>query len=155
MNIFELTQYATKVFRKGEVVQTQTAGSIKVVEIFGYPHASEAPGDLAMYDLVFVDVGVGPNKATEVKGDLITWLSRYPQRERLVGGPSYIELAGNGEIEQETAFRIFALMENLGMGEIMTLRSLVPEATDDQVRDMAGSGMLYIVPNHDFEAVLV
>jgi hypothetical protein len=169
MTIREILESTTRVFRVGPAVsingQSAEPGDLEkvftgdaiprgVVEVFDYPATSEAPVHLNLFDCVFVKVGVDPVKAIAAREDLLVWLREYPDRERLLGGPSYVEFAPVAGIEQETAFRVFALMAQLGFADIMTLRSVDPDASDEDVRKMAGMGMVYLIPKSRLKEVL-
>ena len=142
--LYDIVQDSTRVFRKGKAVEERQVGNFYVVELFGHDHTSEAPsGDnFDKVDMVFVDVVVDKAKAEKYRGTLVKQLRDYPQPERLVGGPSYIELAPNLGMEQEGALRVMALGKTLGLWDVMSAKTLGMD--DTQARKMAGQGFLMI-----------
>ena len=127
----------TTVFRKGDVIVDEPSGAVSV---YGYPHATEAEG-LEMVDCHFVVVGVDKTKAETYAGGLVEILADYPEPERLVGGPSYIEV-GWVIGDQEAAFRLFALGKVLDMWDIITPATLGLSGTTAD--EMAGQGFVMI-----------
>ena len=119
--LYNLIQDSTRVYRKGEAVESRQVGTVNVVELFGYDHTSKAPtaDNFDKVDMIFVDVVVDRARAEQHKADLTKILKDYPQPERLAGGPSYIELAPNLKMEQESALRLMALGKTLGLWDIM------------------------------------
>ena len=142
--LYDIIQDSTRVLRKGEEVERRQVGNVDVVELFGYDHTSEAPsGDnFDKVDMIFVDVVVDRARAERYRADLTRILRDYPQPERLVGGPSYIELAPNLEMQQEGALRLMALGKTLGMWDVMSAKTLGMD--DATARQMAGQGFLMI-----------
>lgn len=142
--LYKIIKDSTRVFRKGELVEERSEGNLKITEVFGYPHTSEAPrGDnFDVVDMIFVDVVVDKAKAKKHREALIKVLNGYPQPDRLAGGPSYIELAPNFELEQEGALRVMALGKALGMWDILSGKTM--GMSDDEAKRMAGTGFLNI-----------
>ncbi|HLC78120.1 MAG TPA: hypothetical protein VJH92_03275 [Candidatus Nanoarchaeia archaeon] len=142
--LYEMLKESTKVYWKGESVERRNAGNVTVTEIFGYDHTNKAPitANFEKIDMVFVDVVVDRDKAENYRTELTTLLEEYPQPDRLVGGPSYIELAPNLEMEQESALRLMALGKTLGLWEVISGKIL--GATDAETLQMAGNGFLMI-----------
>ncbi|MBU3904973.1 MAG: hypothetical protein KJ906_02410 [Nanoarchaeota archaeon] len=142
--LYEILQDSTRVYRKGEIVEESELEHIKVVEIFGYEHTDNAPKEdnFDKIDMIFVDVLVDKTKAKDYKNNLINILKEYPQPERLAGGPSYIELAPNLEMEQESTLRLMALGKSLEMWDIISGKTLGMD--DAKTKELAGSGMLMI-----------
>ena len=69
-------------------------------------------------------------------------MKNYPHPERLAECPSYIELAPNLEMEQESALRLMALGKTLGIWDVVNAKTLgMDDATASQ---MAGQGFLMI-----------
>jgi|GEM_PF-1599539 hypothetical protein len=136
----------TKVYRKGEEVTMRQEDGLRVVEVYGYPHTTEAPSKdgFEKTDMVFVDVVVDKEKAAKHKDEFLKIIRDYPEPERLKGGPSYIELAGTIGIEQETAFRMMALGRTLGLWSVITPGTLMRHASDEVKRELAGNGMIMI-----------
>jgi hypothetical protein len=140
MDLFEALKQTTSVFRKGPEVEHRDVDGVKVTEVWGYPHVDDHDSDLTMVDVHYVQIGV--RHAEDGRQALVEWLSQYPQPERLAGGPSYIELAGVGEIEQETAFRVMALGKVLGLWSLITPETL--GITGPEADQMAGMGLVMI-----------
>ncbi|MDD5192556.1 MAG: hypothetical protein PHH54_00680 [Candidatus Nanoarchaeia archaeon] len=142
--LYDILQETTRVYRKGGVIEERNTGNLHVVEIFGYPHTSEAPNNekYEKIDMIFVDVLVDKEKAKARKKELETLLEDYPQKDRLAGGPSYIELAPNLEVEQEEALRTMALGKALGLWEIMSGKTL--GLKEQETLKLAGNGFLMI-----------
>jgi len=142
--LYDIVQDSTRVFRKGESVETRQVGNVDVVELFGYDHTNEAPsGDnFDKVDMIFVDVVVDKARAEQYRGALAEQMRAYPQPERLAGGPSYIELAPNMGMQQEGALRVMALGKTLGMWDVMSAKTLGMD--DATAREMAGQGFLMI-----------
>lgn len=146
----ELIEKLTTVYRKGEMVQEHQTGSVHVTEVFGYPHTTEVPSGETLVDLVFVDVGVARDARSQrdvLLDALIAWKS-----PTLSGGPSYIH-TGAELGSQEFALRLFALMQVLDLADIMTARTL-GETDEDEIRKLAGNGLLYAMPKGDLKARL-
>ena len=144
--LHEIMEKTTKVFRKGERDTVRKEGVMEIHEIFGYPSIKEAPmaENFVMVDMVFVDVVVDKKIAFVLRNSLTDILDNYPDKGMLAQGPSYIAIAGGIEMEQEWALRLMALGSVLGLWEIITARTLLPEADDAQVTDLAGRGYLMI-----------
>ena len=142
--LYKILEDTTKVYRKGNTLETKKVGNINVTELFGYKHTSESivAENFEKVDMIFVDVVVDKAKANQYKTDLGKILQEYPQPERLAGGPSYIELATNLGLEQEGALRTMALGKALGMWNIMSGKIL--GMNDEQAREFAGNGFLMI-----------
>lgn len=142
--LYDIVQDSTRVFRKGEEVERRQVGNVEVVELFGYDHTSKAPsGDnFDRVDMIFIDVVVDKTRAEQYREALTEQLRNYPQPERLVGGPSYIELAPNFGMEQEGALRLMALGKTLGLWDVVSAKTLGMD--DATARQMAGQGLLMI-----------
>jgi hypothetical protein len=142
--LYQIVKDTTRVYRKGSSVEKRKVGNIDVTELFGYDHTSEAPtgDDFDKVDMVFVDVVVDRKKAEKHRADLTKILRNYPQPERLAGGPSYIELAPNLEMEQEGALRLMALGKTLGLWDVISGKTLGMD--DAMARQLAGQGFLML-----------
>jgi len=142
--LYDILQDTTQVYRKGAEVEERQVGGVRVVEVFGYPHTSESQESkrYEKVDVVFVDIVVDKEKARQYKRELEDLLMGYPEPERLAGGPSYIELAPNLGLEQESAFRLMALGETLGFWKIMSGKSF--GLGDQEALELAGQGLLMI-----------
>lgn len=133
---------ATSVYRKGPRYNVHRTAGVEVHEIYGFPHQDEIPDGIPTVDCHFVTVAVDPELAERARPELEAWLKSYPEPDRLKGGPSYIEIAALGGIEQETAFRIFALGQVLGLWQVLTPERL--GITGVEADRLAGSGMVMI-----------
>ena len=140
----DIVSETTRVFRKGEAVEERQEGNLKVVELFGYESTNKAPsGDnFDKVDMIFIDVVVDKSRAEKYNKDIREQLRKYPQPERLLGGPSYIELAPNLGMGQEGALRLMALGKTLGLWDVMNGKSL--GMSDSEAKQMAGQGFLMI-----------
>ena len=140
----DIVSETTRVFRKGEAVEERQEGNLKVVELFGYESTNKAPsGDnFDKVDMIFIDVVVDKSRAEKYSKDIREQLRKYPQPERLLGGPSYIELAPNLGMGQEGALRLMALGKTLGLWDVMNGKSL--GMSDSEAKQMAGQGFLMI-----------
>ena len=80
--LYNILQETTQVYRKGEKVQVREMGDSQVVEIFGYPHTSEAPEEegYEKVDMIFVDVLVDKKKVTQRKRDLEKMIQEFWRR---------------------------------------------------------------------------
>jgi hypothetical protein len=141
MNIDRLNQILNETtiqLRKGAEI-TESSG---VVEIFKMPHVSEAQPWVEKIDLHFIVVGVDKERAEQSRSELIELLKTYPQPDRLVGGPSYIEV-GAVLGDQGAALQLFALGQVLGLWKVITPATLgfKEGPTSDQ---MAGGGFIMI-----------
>ena len=143
--LYQILQGSTRVYRKGEAVERRQVGNVDVVELFGYDHTSKAPtaDNFDNVDMIFVDVVVDRARAEQYRADLTRILRDYPQPERLSEGPSYIELAPNLEMEQESALRLMALGKTLGIWDVVNAKTLGMD--DATARQMAGQGFLMIL----------
>ena len=142
--LYDIVQNSTRVYRKGEAVERRQVGNANVVELFGYDHTSKAPtaDNFNKVDMIFVDVVVDKARAERHRANLTRLLKDYPQPERLAGGPSYIELAPNLGMEQESALRLMALGKTLGLWDVMSAKTLGMD--DATAKEMAGQGFLMI-----------
>jgi len=142
--LYQILQGSTRVYRKGEAVERRQVGNVDVVELFGYDHTSKAPtaDNFDNVDMIFVDVVVDRARAEQYRADLTRILRDYPQPERLSEGPSYIELAPNLEMEQESALRLMALGKTLGIWDVVNAKTLGMDGAT--ARQMAGQGFLMI-----------
>jgi hypothetical protein len=140
----QILEDSTAIFRKGELVETRSLGCAEVTEIFGYRHTNEAPKEdnFDKVDMVFVDVVVDKTKARYHESELKKILSDYPEPARLAGGPSYIELAPNFGVEQDSALRLMALGKTLGLWKIVSGKTF--GADDNRALELAGAGFLMI-----------
>ena len=136
---------ATKVYRKGALVEVHRKGSGNVLETYLYPPTSEtiSTENHDKIDMIFVDVVVDKKKAETHRQELEGILSHYPQQERLAGGPSYIELAGELRVEQEIALRLMALGESIGMWKVIDAKRFA-HASDAEAMALAENGFLMI-----------
>ncbi len=134
---------AVKSFKEGDDLDAMPGGS---VHIYAMPHESEAADGVERVDCHFIVVGVDKAKAEQFKPALIEILKAYPEPERLVGGPSYIEV-GAVIGDQGAAFQLFALGKVLGLWDIITPERL--GITGDAARELAGRGMVMM---SDFQA---
>lgn len=143
LDIFPLLKETTTMFRKGEEVIDKVVLGVQVREIFAMPHESEAPEELDMFDLHFIKVGVKPREAEELVNvnRLLSWLTAYPQPDRLAGGPSYIEI-GAVIGDQDAALCLFALGAHLKLWKIITPETLHLEGEDADMA--AGRGLVMI-----------
>lgn len=154
MTEFDLSRFVrairdvTTVYRKGEMIEqhrTAEVGGIQVTEVFGYRHTDEADAGETLVDLVFVNVGVKP-EAAERAEEFMAYLQAW-HSPTLADGPSYIHTGGELG-DQETALRLFAILSVLGFVTIMTPAGLGFEG--DEIRTMAGNGLLYALPGKGF-----
>jgi hypothetical protein len=143
--LVEIIEDATKVYRKGPLIDVRKEKSFEVVEVFDYPHTGMAGQDKnhEKVDMIFVDVVVDRKKAEAYRKDIEGILKQYPEPARLAGGPSYIELAPALGVEQTTALRLMALGSSIGMWQIVDAKRLL-RAEDTQARELAGNGFLMI-----------
>lgn len=132
----------TQVYRKGESITKHEVGNLQVTEIYAYPHQETKDESHTSFDLHFVTISVDPIQAQACKEQFIAWLHSYPQQERLAGGPSYIEFAAVAEIDQESAFRIFALGAALDLWHIITPEFMGFDGAEADA--MAGNGFIMI-----------
>ena len=142
--LYNILQETTQVYRKGEKVQVREMGDSQVVEIFGYPHTSEAPEEegYEKVDMIFVDVLVDKKKVTQRKRDLEKILAHYPQPERLAGGLSYIELSPGCGLEQEDGLRLMALGKVLGLWDIVSGKTFGMD--EREASELARKGLILI-----------
>ncbi len=142
--LYQILQDSTRVYRKGEAIERRQVENVDVIELFGYDHTSKAPtaDNFNKVDMVFVDVVVDRARAELYRTDLTKILRDYPQPERLAEGPSYIELAPNLEMEQESALRLMALGKTLEMWDVVSAKIFGMD--DAKARQMAGQGFLMI-----------
>jgi len=145
--LYNLLQEVTQIYRKGEIVvnkKIKNGEDGEVTEIFGYKH-TENSSNVNSYqkvDMIFVDIVVDKTKAEEKKSELETILKDYPEPSRLQQGPSYIEIAPNIGLEQESALRLMAVGEVLGMWKVLSAKNLGLD--DEKALEMAGYGFLNI-----------
>lgn len=139
--------------RKGEDTQyPDTKGGVAKVEIFDMPAVADAPEGIYLVDTHFIVVGVDVAKATELKPDLIAWMTALPSEYKtaLEGGPSYITMGGIIG-DQGMALCLFALGEALEMWQVITPEKM--HITGEQADQLAGAGMVMMTGWHDSEGV--
>ena len=127
-NLYEILQETTQAYRKGEPVEHKKAGTQK--------------NNFEKIDMIFVDIVVDKKRAESYRAAITRLLDNYPQPERLAGGPSYIELAPNLEMEQEAALRLMALGKTLELWEIVSGKTLGFDYANS--RELAEHGILMI-----------
>lgn len=142
-------QEVTTVYRKGPTVEERDLPGVHVVEVWGYPHTDDADPTETMVDLVFVNVGVKPDAKNRAE-EFLTYLRGWDS-PTLAKGPSYIHTGGELG-SQELALRLFAVMHVLGYGQVMSGADLGFQG--DEVREMAGKGLLYVIPTKDLVETL-
>ena len=142
----EILYETTREYRKGAVVERSAGAVMDVSEVYIMPHVSEAPDTHQLVDCEFLEIGVDKTKAERLKPDLIEVLKGYPEMDRFIGGPSYIEVGGVLG-DQSAAFRLFALMKVLGLGDLITPATFGFKG--QEARDAAGSGFIMIAPNRE------
>lgn len=143
-HLHRIIQETTIPLRKGDPVVEHDAGPLHVTEIFDMPHEDSAPDDLAKIDVVFMTVGVDRKAAEENRAELIEILKHYPDKASLAAGPSYITV-GATVGSQDTALRLFALGQVLGLWDVITPKGL---GISDPAKalEMAGVGYVMISP---------
>jgi hypothetical protein len=137
--LHEILAETTLQLRRGAEVEERIEPSgLRVKEIYGMPHESEAIPTLEKVDVAFITIGVDRKAAEERKAELLALLNEYPDPEELAGGPSYISV-GATIGDQGAAFQLFALGKVLGLWDVITPKSL---GIDDPetARRMAGAG---------------
>ena len=142
--LYEILLKTTKEYRKGdEVTVDNSTPDLKVTHIYAMPHENEAPAGATheLIDVHFMQIGVNKKKAEKYREEFEALLDKYPEPDRLAGGPSYIEV---GAIlgSQGSAFRMFALGQVLGLWTVITPAAL--GMTGPMADQMAGSGMVMI-----------
>lgn len=144
--LYALLEDTTTVVRKDDdpVVSERQVGQLQVTEVLGYPTSDEAAleDDTAKVDLVFVDIAVDRKKVERQREAFQEVVDVYLEPDRLVQGPSYIEIAGVLGVEQETAFRFMAVGEVLGYWQVVSGKTLGLD--DATAKQMAGQGILMI-----------
>lgn len=146
--LHQILSETTQEYRKGpEVVQEEkelaTGVSLKTTHVYAMPHAAQASWspEYKGVDCHFITVGVDVPKAQKALPELLDILATYPRPERLVGGPSYIEIGA--EIgSQEDALRLYALGEVLGLWQVITPERM--GITGEEADKLAGAGMVMI-----------
>ncbi len=146
--LVKLIKETTQVYRKGAAIETRKEEGFSVIEVYAYSHTGNSPtGDrFEKVDMHFIDVVVDKEAAARRSAELAELMKTYPDQKRLADGPSYIELAGQIGVEQETAFRLMALEKVAGLWDVMTPQTLLgKDAPRDLMQQMAGMGMINIV----------
>lgn len=146
----KFVQNATETFRKGPEVE-QRGGA---THVYAMSPASEVR--TVNVDVHFVVIGF--TEAAAGKADFIRLISDSEQGEfgampldRLVQGPSFIELGG-WLGSQDLALRFMALGQHYGLWTVITPATLgIEGAVADQ---MAGGGMVMIGPSAETRALL-
>lgn len=149
--LYEILAETTTELRKGEVfegtsslVEQAKAGTDELkgggtLEVYAMPHVDEAKPGLEKVDVEFMVIGVDKAIAERHRGELVKLLNKYPNPERLAGGPSYIEVGGVLG-SQSAAFQLFALGKVLGLWDVITPATM--GFTGLEARDMAGKGFV-------------
>lgn len=139
--LVELCKEATVQLRKGEVIEKKVVGNVNVTDVYLMPHESEVNDSLVKIDMEFIKVGVKKKIAEEKKPTFIEICESYPEPDRLVGGPSYIEV-GAEVGDQGLALQMFAVGEVLGLWEVITPTRL--GITGAKAQELAGKGFIMI-----------
>ncbi len=136
--LYAILKETTTSLRKGPETTVDTSEGLTVVHHYAMPHESERRPSKSV-DVHFFTVGVDMDAAEERRGDFIAVLDTYSQPERLVGGPSYIEV-GAEVGSQQAALQMFGLGEALGLWDVITPKRL---GIDGPMADeLAGGGMV-------------
>ena len=139
--LFEILNETTAEFRHGPEKTTEEKDGYEVINVYAMPHVSQANEELEKVDCHFIVVGVDKEKAKQYREELIDILKTYPQLDRLMGGPSYIEVGG--EIgSQDGALRLFALGKVLKFWDVIIPASL--GFTGAEADSLAGRGYVMI-----------
>lgn len=134
MTIWEAIDRATSEYRKGDAVTTSETAGVEVTEVFAMPHVDQAPDDVELVDLHFLQVGVNRVQAEAVRETIEQWCDEH---QRMTEGPSYIEVGGMLD-DQGYALRLFAVGQVLGLWKVVTPKQL--GLTGDAAHQAAGVG---------------
>lgn len=135
----EIIGETTQEFRKGNEVTERVVDNVHVTEVFAMPRASDAPANLEMVDVHFMEVGVDTTKAHEHRAELVKILQQ--NRPFWQKGPSYIEV-GDSLGDQGRALRLFALGEALDLWEVVTPARLGLDG--ETANQLAGQGYVMV-----------
>lgn len=149
MKLDEILDNATVMVRKGPIHTVEDKGVVRVHDFYLMPHTDEIDDDLELVDVHFVNIGVDKRVAEELREDLKAELARYPEPDRLRGGPSYIEV-GAVIGSQDNALRLYALGKVLGFWDIITPESFGMEGK--MAEAAAGRGLVMITGYREEEA---
>lgn len=147
VRILDYVNAATQVYRKGEMVEYATIGSLSVVTINNFP--ALPAGLRTTVDCHFVEVGF-----TEALADLDhqefydavmaaqVGVFSAMDAEQWAKGPSYIQIGG-WIGDQTDAFKFMACVQAHGLGEVITPKRL--HITDEATANsMAGLGYILL-----------
>ena len=136
--LIDLITQSTVAYRKGEVMSTEEYPGLQVTHFYFMPSAGESKTTLV--DVHFFKVGLAPDvNVDDLKVKLVEALDEYPQPERLVGGPSYIE-SGAELGSQQIALQLYGLGELVGLWEVITPEKL--HITGPKADELAGAGLV-------------
>lgn len=149
----EILRECCQEFRKTEEPITEERhGNLNVVTIHHPNSVSEMPDVFdKRIDTHFYVVGVNTQKANEYRDEIIQIMRDYPTLDRLVQGPSYIEVGGEMG-DQGIAMTTFAVLEAIGLADIMTPAKL--GMTGPQADEMAGRGFVMLIPKPELNKLL-
>jgi hypothetical protein len=136
--LYDIINETTVSLRKGAEVEEREIDGVRTVEIMAMPPESEVH-DREKVDVVFFTVGVDKAVAERRRPELEAVLAEYPEPDRLIQGPSFIEV-GAVVGDQEMALRLFGLGKALGMWDVIT--PAVMGMTGEAARQIAASGFL-------------
>lgn len=149
----ELLEATTTIFRKTEEVHQDASGAVHVWS--GTSHESEAPPDdedRRLVDVHFFVVSVDMREAEHRRDELIAILNEWPPdpayqpENRLAVGPSYIELGAQvgTMMGQQDALRLMALGHALGIWQLITPQTFLPNIGQEEADQLAGRGFVMI-----------
>lgn len=146
--LVEIVWQATVPLRDGPQVVTRDEGFTKVEEVFDFPSVEDGvqtAGVVATINMTLFTVGILPD-AESLKTDFLRAIQAYPDMERLIGGPSYIEigyhLADYDDQAQLVAIMMIALGEHYKLWTAITPNRLGIEGGGAQ--EMARSGFIML-----------
>jgi hypothetical protein len=125
---------------KGDIGAVQGVADMQTLETMVTLVECATEGTYAKIDMVFFIVAVAKALANSYRDDLIALLDEYPEPDRLIMGPSYLEV-GATIGDANAALRLFALGKVLDMWEILTPGSAMGMEGEAE-RAIASSGFI-------------
>lgn len=118
---YEILDQSVILLRKGSIKEEKTVGGVHVVDVYAMSHRENLrkPEDWDIYDFVLLEAAVNKEQAEKIKTEFENLLKDYPYPERLIEGPSYIEV-GASLGSQDHAFKMFGLGKFYKLWDVIT-----------------------------------
>lgn len=144
MNVRDLLEATTFVYRKTPAVVEKTAGAVRVTEV--WVDTPEISGDNApspdthdLVDVHFFVVAINRQAAKDARDDFVALMDELGLPEGSAGAITYIALGGLVG-DQGAAMQLMALGQVLGAWEVLTPERILPGIDPERASEIAGNG---------------